>query len=282
MPPARTTCRCASTSSARLTLTTPLRADRRRTPATRTPSCWRSARRCSYRVTLCRRRRVDGADHRPRRDASRPVPVPAGRRRRQRAAPCSCRARAYDELRDRRAHRRGAGRSSSAPRRQQVEQALDEQQTLRTQKLGDILLTRRSSRPSSCWTAIEQQARMPMVRIGEALLALGFITDAQLEDGAGAAARATAACRWANCWCAWAWSRATTCRRRWRARWAIRWSTSTPSRSRPRRCASCRYAVAARAAACCRCCCATAAWSWRWTTRRAAATRSRRSSSSRR
>ena len=49
--------------------------------------------------------------------------------------------------------------------------ALDEQQQLRTQKLGDMLVdASRSSRPSSCSSAIERRRKMPMVRIGEALL----------------------------------------------------------------------------------------------------------------
>jgi type II secretory ATPase GspE/PulE/Tfp pilus assembly ATPase PilB-like protein len=63
----------------------------------------------------------------------------------------------------------------------QIEQALAEQQKLRTQKLGDILLTKQIVTAEDLELAIVEQARMPMVRIGEALIALGFINNAQLE-----------------------------------------------------------------------------------------------------
>ncbi|MBN8493811.1 MAG: Flp pilus assembly complex ATPase component TadA [Burkholderiales bacterium] len=65
---------------------------------------------------------------------------------------------------------------------EQVEQALAEQQQLRSQKLGDILLTRQIVTPEELEKAILEQSRMPMVRIGEALIALGFIDQAQLDD----------------------------------------------------------------------------------------------------
>jgi len=64
----------------------------------------------------------------------------------------------------------------------QIEQALAEQQKLRTQKLGDILLTRQIVSAEDLERAIAEQARMPMVRIGEALIALGLISEAQLEE----------------------------------------------------------------------------------------------------
>ena len=63
----------------------------------------------------------------------------------------------------------------------QIEQALQEQQQLRTQKLGEILLTKQIVSTEELEQAIIEQARMPMVRIGEALIALGFINNAQLE-----------------------------------------------------------------------------------------------------
>ena len=53
---------------------------------------------------------------------------------------------------------------------------------MRSRKLGDILVTQQVVSPEQLLAAIEQQARMPMVRIGEALLALGFVTDAQLKS----------------------------------------------------------------------------------------------------
>ena len=64
---------------------------------------------------------------------------------------------------------------------QQVEQAVEAQQALRSAKLGDILVTRQSVTPEQLLEAIERQAHMPLVRIGEALLSLGMITDAQLQ-----------------------------------------------------------------------------------------------------
>jgi type II secretory ATPase GspE/PulE/Tfp pilus assembly ATPase PilB-like protein len=63
----------------------------------------------------------------------------------------------------------------------QIEQALAEQQQMRTRKLGEILLTKQIVSAEELERAIIEQARMPMVRIGEALIALGFINQAQLE-----------------------------------------------------------------------------------------------------
>jgi type II secretory ATPase GspE/PulE/Tfp pilus assembly ATPase PilB-like protein len=70
--------------------------------------------------------------------------------------------------------------NAATPR--QIEQALAEQQKLRTQKLGEILLTRQIVNAADLELAIVEQARMPMVRIGEALIALGFINEAQLQE----------------------------------------------------------------------------------------------------
>jgi len=65
---------------------------------------------------------------------------------------------------------------------QQVEQAADMQQQLRSQKLGDILVMRQVVTADQLLSAIEKQASMPMVRIGEALTSLGMVTDEQLQD----------------------------------------------------------------------------------------------------
>ncbi|MDO8419585.1 MAG: ATPase, T2SS/T4P/T4SS family [Rubrivivax sp.] len=65
---------------------------------------------------------------------------------------------------------------------EQVQEALAEQQALRTRKLGALLVTQQIITPDELAAAIERQARMPMVRIGEALTALGYITEAQLEE----------------------------------------------------------------------------------------------------
>jgi type II secretory ATPase GspE/PulE/Tfp pilus assembly ATPase PilB-like protein len=65
---------------------------------------------------------------------------------------------------------------------QQIDAALQEQQALRSRKLGDILLVHQIITAPELDEAIEQQSRMPMVRIGEALMALGYITQEQLEE----------------------------------------------------------------------------------------------------
>jgi type II secretory ATPase GspE/PulE/Tfp pilus assembly ATPase PilB-like protein len=65
---------------------------------------------------------------------------------------------------------------------EQVDEALAEQDRLRSQRLGDMLVVRNIISPEVLAEAIDAQARMPMVRIGEALSALGYITDEQLED----------------------------------------------------------------------------------------------------
>ncbi|WP_428580805.1 ATPase, T2SS/T4P/T4SS family [Piscinibacter sp.] len=65
---------------------------------------------------------------------------------------------------------------------QQVEQAVDAQKNLRSQKLGDILLMRQVVSPDQLFEAIDRQAKMPMVRIGDALISLGMINQAQLDE----------------------------------------------------------------------------------------------------
>ncbi|ALT79687.1 pilus assembly protein PilB [Paucibacter sp. KCTC 42545] len=52
---------------------------------------------------------------------------------------------------------------------------------MRSRRVGDILVAERIVSAEQLMMAIEQQARMPMVRIGEALLALELITEEQLE-----------------------------------------------------------------------------------------------------
>ena len=63
----------------------------------------------------------------------------------------------------------------------QIDQAVAEQQQLRSRRLGEVLLTRQIVNAEELEQAIAEQARMPMVRIGEALIALGFISPTQLE-----------------------------------------------------------------------------------------------------
>ena len=142
---------------------------------------------------------------------------------------------------------------------QQVEQAPRSSRTrCAASKLGDILRQRAtSSRRSSCWPRIEQQARMPMVRIGEALLALGLITEAQLTRR-WRSSRPTAACRSARCWCA------AACVSREDLQTALARKMGYPlvdvGRLPGRGRGGAHAALRRRARACtrCRCCCATA------------------------
>ena len=64
----------------------------------------------------------------------------------------------------------------------QVEEALNEQQVLRSRKLGEMLVVDQIITADELTAAIERQARMPMVRIGEALIALGYINENQLQQ----------------------------------------------------------------------------------------------------
>jgi hypothetical protein len=68
----------------------------------------------------------------------------------------------------------------------------------------------RSPPPSSCWRRWTGRRSMPMVRIGEALIALGTSRRRSSTRRWRSSGR-SAACRWANCWCAAAPSRAPTC-----------------------------------------------------------------------
>jgi type II secretory ATPase GspE/PulE/Tfp pilus assembly ATPase PilB-like protein len=65
---------------------------------------------------------------------------------------------------------------------EQIEQAAELQQQMRSKRLGDILVTQQVITPEQLRLAIEQQSRMPMMRIGEALLALGLLTKQQLDE----------------------------------------------------------------------------------------------------
>ena len=50
------------------------------------------------------------------------------------------------------------------------------------QRIGDVLVTHKVVSPEQMAAALEAQSSMPMVRIGEALIALGFIKQDQLDD----------------------------------------------------------------------------------------------------
>ena len=64
---------------------------------------------------------------------------------------------------------------------QQIDEAVRQQQALRSQRLGEILVTHQLLTPEQLLAAIAQQASMPMVRIGDALLSLQLVTRAQLD-----------------------------------------------------------------------------------------------------
>jgi hypothetical protein len=65
---------------------------------------------------------------------------------------------------------------------EQVQEALAEQEQLRSQRLGDMLVLRQIITPEELAEAIDQQAKMPLVRIGEALVALGLIGEQALQE----------------------------------------------------------------------------------------------------
>ena len=65
---------------------------------------------------------------------------------------------------------------------QQLDDALAEQQRLRTRRLGEALVCERVVSAEQLLAALEHQNKMPMMRIGEALVGLGMITPEQLED----------------------------------------------------------------------------------------------------
>ena len=60
--------------------------------------------------------------------------------------------------------------------------ALPPESPNRSRRLGEIMGTTQIVSPEQLIAAIDQQARMPMVRIGEALLALGMITEDRLAE----------------------------------------------------------------------------------------------------
>ncbi len=65
---------------------------------------------------------------------------------------------------------------------EQVTDAMDLQDEMRSQKIGDILVLKQIVLPEQLLEAIEAQHKMPMVRIGEALLSLGMVTQGQLKE----------------------------------------------------------------------------------------------------
>lgn len=62
------------------------------------------------------------------------------------------------------------------------EQLLVDAAGTRPAPASDMLVVRQVTTPEELASAIDQQAKMPMIRIGEALTALGFITEDQLEE----------------------------------------------------------------------------------------------------
>jgi type II secretory ATPase GspE/PulE/Tfp pilus assembly ATPase PilB-like protein len=64
---------------------------------------------------------------------------------------------------------------------EQVEQAAQLQDRLRTQMLGEMLVQGRIVTPEELLKALDLQARLPVIRVGEALIALGLIQQEQLD-----------------------------------------------------------------------------------------------------
>jgi type II secretory ATPase GspE/PulE/Tfp pilus assembly ATPase PilB-like protein len=64
----------------------------------------------------------------------------------------------------------------------QINAALNEQKSLRDQRIGDVLLKHKVISPEQMSAALEAQSRMPMVRVGEALMALGYVNQTQLDE----------------------------------------------------------------------------------------------------
>ncbi len=65
---------------------------------------------------------------------------------------------------------------------QQVDLAADEQQSMRSRKLGDYLLDTAVVFPEQLMLALAEQSKMPIIRVGEALTRLGYITEVQLQQ----------------------------------------------------------------------------------------------------
>jgi type II secretory ATPase GspE/PulE/Tfp pilus assembly ATPase PilB-like protein len=61
-------------------------------------------------------------------------------------------------------------------------QAVDKQDELRKQRLGDQLVQANIATPDDLLQAVRHQASAPLMRLGEALIELGLLTDAQLHD----------------------------------------------------------------------------------------------------
>ena len=72
------------------------------------------------------------------------------------------------------------------PRSAYVKFELDSSVAAPPSAAAEMMLSRVVTTPDQLLEAIEQQTRMPMVRIGEALISLGMITAAQLQEALGA------------------------------------------------------------------------------------------------
>ncbi|MCK7499098.1 MAG: hypothetical protein MZW92_57920 [Comamonadaceae bacterium] len=118
-----------------------------------------------------------------------PVPVRAAGRRPARVRRMLRAARRLRARRDRPAHRRGAGRAARGHRPSRSSRRWPSSRRCAASKLGDMLLVRQIVTPEQLVAAIEQQARMPMVRIGEALIGAGLHHRGAARRGAGAAAQ---------------------------------------------------------------------------------------------
>jgi type II secretory ATPase GspE/PulE/Tfp pilus assembly ATPase PilB-like protein len=70
-----------------------------------------------------------------------------------------------------------------------VEEALEKQKGMRTQKLGDYLTANQIVSQEQLAIALKQQSAQPMQTLGESLLELGFLTPTELEEALAIEAR---------------------------------------------------------------------------------------------
>ena len=119
------------------------------------------------------------------------------------------------------------------------------QAELRNRRVGDIPVEQQVVTVDELMRAIEQQARMPMVRIGEALLALEMVTPSSWTSRWSSNAM-TDRCRWASCWSARESSRARPLQSTLARKMGYRWWTSKLRRRARCGAQAVPYAVALR------------------------------------
>jgi hypothetical protein len=124
--------------------------------------------------------------------------------------------------------------------------------------------------PAQLWEALDRAPATRAPHFGQALVDAGLVAPAELSQALFAQSAAdrqgpARTRRWANGWCSPRCSRIRSCVPPAASGWACRWSTSSASRSSPRRCGASREpwpSVVRR----CRWPAATRCWRWRWPT----------------